>query len=399
MVVVLARLATLALSVALLTGCRTKQPGCDGDALESLATRIEQADAREQPELVIAGLQGACRFPSAYDGYFELFDANAQVRLRMSDEDQAARHAAMDRACPSAPGILSVIAELGPDQRMATLYDRCALERYEVLERQAFLRSDHSPVPWALHQFMLDHGADAHAAQVVTRALFVAERKHLYDPDVGLDRLPRVDAPLFEVPEAIDVILTTDELRMLGHTVASLPNGDLDPALMDGRVITPLAELLTDELRANIELAERREQVYAPRVHVQADARMRAALVVAILDTAARRGVDVFGLLVESGVYEYGVLPLEPVMPEQPPAGLRVRIDDDGGVVLVAPQGAELGQDLEALRARAAPLCARGRSAVIEVSEHVTVERLVAVALTLRGPSCSTRLIVDTQSS
>lgn len=95
----LARLATLALSIALLTGCRAKQPGCDGDALESLAVHIEQADARERPDLVIARLQGACRFPSAYDGYFELFDADAQLQLRMfSEEELTARHAAMDRA-------------------------------------------------------------------------------------------------------------------------------------------------------------------------------------------------------------------------------------------------------------------------------------------------------------
>ena len=360
--------------VTALGGCRSNKT-CDADAVHDLAQRLDAVDPRERPDLVASGLPKACRL-SAFDGYFALFGPNTKSILSLSAEDQAARIEALNRACPQAPGIADTIAKLGPEQRMSTLYDRCDFARYRVLDRDQFLRSAHDPVPWALHQIMLDSGVDEASARSVTQAMFTLERKHFEHDrllEVGVE-LPRARATLLARPEGTRAELTVDALRVDEREVVSSSGLDLSDEDLRRNLIASLRAALEDSKAGS-----------APHLLIYADTLGSAEVVTEIVHVAARLEYQSTALIVETGVFEYAALPIA-FAPTEPPPALRVVIDEAGALELIVPERERI--DLEQLAATAATFCTKApesRFALIEPRAGVSVARLVEVALTLRG--------------
>lgn len=369
-----------------LLGCKAEPRACDSAKVDALVERLASSDPHEHPDIIATELGRACVLPDFASHYLEIMAGKASQMSTSTLLEHSAESFA--RACPDVAKLQTDLT--GPD-RVVALYDGCDLARFDVISREDFLRQPSpSPVPWAIHQWLLDVGSSAAQARALTRGLLVFERRWTspLDPIAGL-RVPRVDVDLRAPLEFWSIVqISPTELQAFENKLATIESGAIVPADVRSHVVIPLYEQLESDFEKQREIFSSRDEDWVGKLVVAADRETSFGTLVDVFYTAGRIGYTEFGIVVETGAFEFELLPLDQHMA---PAIVHVHVSETGYRLDQQGKSAgEIARDPELLRHRMLGFCSAELDArgVVTATNAVALEHVVEAIITLRGPGC-----------
>lgn len=322
----------------LATACGdTPKSRCDQAALAAAATEAEAAMTSWSPRegrppdyrAAVQGLRPACpTLPKGFHGYLEhsmfprpdvrSFELDMGTPLHKDDEGLAP----LRRRCPGLARTLAAVSEAPAEERVALLYDGCALDGLGVLARdelslavgEAQARYGH-----ALYLWLRDDGAPHEVARALVRPMVAGTDDSLELP--AFTKLPAAERgdPVSLADES-PLQVTQIGVTFLDRRVVELDGGSLSAQDVDGGIVHGLHDALTEELDTRQHVAARRGEVAATRLSLVVDAGLPWRTAGPLVWTAARSGFDTLVLraLVPDPMRPVRTLPL--LTPGSPPA-------------------------------------------------------------------------------
>lgn len=370
-----------------------KAAACDRDRIKALASKLDDGGPRTRAATVAMSLGKACTLPGfvsmklAVATGFAYTDETKPPRPDASQWKQA-----YERACPGSHEVVTSVAHSEQEGRAAKLFDGCDFGRFDIVEREVFAaRPSASPLPFIVFQWLVDDGVEAAYARSIGRALELLDRRHrgVVRRDSGIE-VPQADASLPAVPRWPKLEVSPSAVRLGNKNLARLDAGRLDPAAVVAHTVTALSQALDSN-------NNRPEDAGLLLV---ADARTPFATMADVLHTAQGKGLDRFALVADTGVYQYGSVPIRVMAPRKRgavPPTVRIEIDEGGFAIThsttleAAPERIE-GHAVASLTAKLdAHLDGSSTSPRVTLVPHAavtldTVARTIAALRTLQCP-------------
>lgn len=366
---------------------------CDPRNIEELVASIEAAEPEQRFELVARGLPKACKLPDYAFKYLASHRRDG-ASVDWTDADTQQATLALEHAC-SSPGQMFREERLSaflvpPDMR--PVFDRCQFDRFEVIPRQAYVKlADTNPLPWAVHQWLLDEGVPSEQARQVTVGLFSLDYwRNSFAPLVPA---PQRELVAHSLPWAPIVSGDQSWLRLGSEGIAQIHDCEVDAQEVQNHIIKPLFEALELEVEKSRVIAESRGEPPPTRVLLALDEQLCFRALVDIQYTANRLEYDSFGLVIEPEPYVFSALPLR-FAPQLLPATAQrqaVVVIGDGSYTIHGPSLSEplALEGLDNLREVARSRCAElVQPVAIRAPESVQIGEIIDVVIALRGPGC-----------
>jgi len=304
---------------------------CNASDLTTLTQALASADLRTHPDVVSRGLADACLMPPFLVHYFEQAHQPTPVDSPIASADLPAYQVVLQNACPGAQKVLASMKATVPAYRTTKIFDGCQLDRFGLVDRDRYLaRRPSSVLPFVAYQWLLDQGLEEQTARPIAQAVELFDRREFgpFESLPGL-QLTALTTPAEPVSAEPQIYLSRTELRYDGKTLATLDGGHLaGTGLMR---IDALADALAEPAKKARALVESRNKVWEGRVIVIADTETPSQTLMSVLFTAVQAGYPRSALAVQSGTFEWGVVPLArtPAIPTTDP-DLRVHVDPGG---------------------------------------------------------------------
>ncbi len=317
---------------------------CNSRDLTTLTQALASADLRTHPDVVSRGLADACQMPPFLVHYFEMAHQPKRAGSPIASADLPAYQVVLQNACPNAQRVMASMKATVPAYRTTKIFDGCQLDRFGLVDRDRYLaRRPSSVLPFVTYQWLLDQGIEQQTARPIAQAVELFDRQEFgpFESVPGL-QLPRLTTPADPISVEPTLYLSPNELRYDGKSLATLEGGRL--ATGSSPRIDALADALAEPAKKARALAESRNKVWDGRVVVVADAQTPSKTMVSVLFTAVQAGYPRSALAVESGTFEWGVVPLAgPTTTPTTAPELQVHIESAGFEISVADSTAPAG--------------------------------------------------------
>jgi hypothetical protein len=357
----------LALILSLCVACnksvdtKNLESRCDQAALVALSEAVGKVSRGDRGAIAWTGIQAACgsSLPGSFGSYY---DAPGRLGARVAepDVDDARLTALIGKACPSWPTLGPAVADAPAYRRGDFAYEHCGFDRYRVVDG-LFHSLSPAVVTWALHQWLLDQGADPAHLAPITRAMLELD-DGLALPVHRVDNLRLPSGPGSQIDEGFAVYVTPDELRFGDRVLVELEGGKCPESVVVDDRLAPLYDAL-------VAAADEAKRQYEPRgedwggtLLLAADVETPATTAIAVMHTAAAAGYPRFAFVVDSSVHGLARLPFNTPEFDVPDA----RIPDAGRVVISTKPGMSI-QPIVAAIVAAHGECGPDRECVPEV--------------------------------
>lgn len=285
---------------------------CDEAKLLALTGTLKAKDARKHADVVARVLPDACELPPAVKSFLAVTTRPDEATPAALDPD-APKHAheAFTEVCAAADLVAPAIAKIAADERMPLVYDKCKYDRFDLMERDAYLGGQpSSPVPWFAYDWLHRQGFDEEGTKLIGRALIYRDRTPVTVAD---QTLAAVDGKLPPVPQGAKLHVSRDAVVFDSRNVARIDaDGAVEEMAMQGHLISPLYDVLAEQADIEKQTADIKGDDWNATVLLVADASTPFSTLVNVMYTAGRAEYRNYALVAETGPVEYGAIPIEP---------------------------------------------------------------------------------------
>ncbi|MCA9648915.1 MAG: hypothetical protein H6712_18520 [Myxococcales bacterium] len=381
---------------------------CDDRRIHSLVDVLRRAEPARRAELVTQYLLDACEAPDFLRYYVEVTTPGSESRRLATTGPVAQQQQALRRVCPEAEAVMRAVAASAAAERSGILFDGCHLDRFDVIEREAYVRERGSPLPWITHQWLLDQGVAPADAVVITRAMIVHDLRATspIDPPAGLV-LPTLADGFERLADGPVVYVSGSGIEASSRLLVRIADGAIEPAMVASHLVGPLFDVVAEEADKDKQIAEARGADWDAAVVIVADEQLPFSILIDVYYTVGRAEYRRWDLGVATQAGGYGRVPVgghsvpfgstpivgPPLTVIIDPGGFLVGTPDDPSPERLGVRAA-IGHDawdFEALARRAVAHRERHPDALsaVVMPERDTPHGVIVRALAaLRGPEC-----------
>lgn len=348
-----------------------EDPTCDIEKLDALAQDLSSAAPMRRRELVGEGLAKACKQPVSFVDFVASTQLDRVREVRLSSLSGAG--AQTELVCPTWTDVSTARLALPGAQRHAEVYEKCKLERFGLIDAQAWRDTRSSSlVPFAVAAWLQKNGASKETSTTIAKAMLLRDRQIWSKSE---QTLTSAVYPLPAVPHGPLLHVTTKAIELDGEELCEI-EAELSQRW---RTLLPLA--LED-------MAQKHETAV-----LVADASSQASLLDQLVETIAEAGIHSVALVAQNRPLEFGAAMVQAHVNSDTIVRLEggdLRLEHGGNVQSIKPKSeadavhdyAELARRLEEKTA-GAPLVVS-----ISVDKHVKTEVLLNTLSTLYEVAC-----------